>query len=406
MQANISCKFKSWLAVKIFCFYGFLASARACMTLGDNSYVDLILLLLCVILTPSVCYAVTNIKLLAAIVLGLGAAYTMHGATNITAYAAQIFMIGIPVYLLFLKPKYQLDIWNDLTNWYAILLVGSLIIWACVYYIKIPLPHTSQYVDYYYDDWGLIVNNYLFLYREPISLNPYAVPDLLHRFNGFFLEPGHLGTITAFILYVNGYDLKEKRNLIFLIAILLTLSAAAYVILALGYLLHLYVKKKCTVLFIVFLMMVSCIGFFSVYNKGDNAFNQIIWGKLTRDEGAIEGRFSAQTQKTWDEFINSADVLWGQGVNANTPNSAGYKVFIIVNGILGSFLVVSAYWLIQRAYPSKMGYGLFVLYLISFLQRVYWNWDAFLDPLILGIPLLYKKHKEYLCNCQSSKTRF
>lgn len=394
MQANTFHRHKSWWFVKFFCFYGFLASARACMTLGTNPYIDLILILFCLILTPRTYYAVTNTKFFAAVVLVIGAAYTMHGSPNITAYTAQIFMIGIPVYLLFLKPKYQLDIWNDLTIWYAILLVGSIIIWICVYYTNIPLPHTSQYIDYAYDDWGIRVNNYLFLYREPIRLNPYIMSELFHRFNGFFLEPGHLGTITAFFLYVNGYNLKKKRNIVFLIAILLTFSAAAYVISILGYMFYLYAKKKKAVILAVSLIIIGCIGFFSVYNDGNNIFNQIIWGKLTRDEGAIEGRFSEQTQRTWDKFIKSPEIFWGQGADADTPNSAGYKVFIIANGILGSLLVVLAYWLIQRTYPSKMGYWLFVLYIISFLQRVYWNWDAFLDPLILGIPLLYKKAQE------------
>lgn len=123
------------------------------------------------------------------------------------------------------------------------------------------------------------------------------------------------------------------------------------------------------------------------YNGGDNAINEYIFGKITREQGAVEGRFSKQTQLVWDKAVASGDILLGLGT-IQLKDSAGYKVYLIMNGIFGAFLTIMAYWFILRSNYSKLGFCMLAVLIISFLQRTYPFWDAFLDPYILGTTYL------------------
>lgn len=388
-----------WLICKIAFFYAFLSSARACMTLGDNQYIDMLLAIICIlIILPNTWLSVSNTKIISSLFLLIGAAYTMHGSPNITAYLAQIFMVLIPVILIFLRFEYQIDVFKSFSNWYSILLLCSLIFWG-LFLLGVPLPHTSQKIEYYYDNYGMMLNNY-YLFRETISLNPYILPIEFRRFNGFFLEPGHIGTITSFFLYANGFNMKKRCNIIFLITIILSFSAASYILIILGFLFFKYgtSQKKLKKILLPFILILISIFFISQYNGGKNIINTVIFEKVTRENGAIEGRFSSTTQKTWNTFLSSNDLLWGLGTGANVPNSAGYKVFLINNGLIGVLFVLIAYWGIQKIWASKVGYLMFILYLISFTQRTYCYWDAFLDPFILGIPFLYSMSSKKIEN--------
>ena len=370
-----------WLTYKIIVFYCFLASARACFTLGDNPYIDLALSMISIMLIPPTFYQITFRKLWAVFFLALAAIYTMRGGT-MAGYAAQFIMVFIPIQLICLGRDFQVDIFKSLSKWYAVLLVASMI-WWCLWLLGIPLPHISEKMSWQYNDFGFVHQNY-FLFRHTVNLSPYVTSEFLKRFNGFFLEPGHIGTITSLFLFANGFDFKKKINIVYLTVIVISFSAAAYVLTLIGYFLYRFSDRRSKIVLLVVLVIVGSILVIQ-YNGGNNIINEYIFGKLTRQRGAIEGRFSAQTQHLWEQAIANGDIWLGMGAGAKTPQSAGYKVYLIMNGMLGGFLAVMAYWYIQRSNSTKLGFYMFLLLLISFLQRVYCFWDAFLDPYILGV---------------------
>lgn len=372
---------REWLIYKIIVLYCFLASARASLTLGENQYLDLLLGIVGLLIIPKNFIKIRPTKKSAAFILSISAMYTVLGG-SIVGYFAQLSMIFIPLQLIFLKRNYQKDLFNWLTKVYAALLLASLT-WWILWQIGVPLPHSTQTLEWQYDDDGFILENY-YLFRHTIAMNPLRAVESLFRFNGFFLEPGHVGSVTSIFLFINKYNTKEWYNKVFFIVIILSFSAAAFAISIIGYFIYRFStnKRKLILPTICIVGIVICV--LSI-NNGDNPINDIIIGKFTRENGAIEGRFSTETQKLWKDIISDGRIIFGVGAGAEVPQSAGYKVFLIMNGIVGAGLTLISYWLILKANYSRFGRYLFILMIITFVQRAYCFWDAFLDPYILGL---------------------
>lgn len=375
---------RHWLIYKIIVLYCFLASARACMTFGDNPYIDLGLSIFAFVLIPKYYFIQTPRRIYASFFLALGAMYTMAGA-SISGYLAQFAMVFIPIQLIFMKRQHQIDLFEWLSKWYAILLLASFI-WWILWKIGVPLPHSDVRLDWFYNKYGFLKQNY-FLFQNDVNLSPWFKELPNYRFNGFFLEPGHMGTITSFFLYINKFDFKKWICKVYIIIILASLSAAAFALTVIGYCFYRYNKDGIKVI-MTFLGLFLLIFLVSRYNEGNNIVNNIVFEKFTRESGAIDGRFSTATNDLFDQAIQDGSIIFGKGAAAQLKESAGYKVFLLMNGLFGAVITLMAYWFIQRIYLSRLGLLLFVLMIISFIQRVYCFWDAFLDPYILGAAYL------------------
>lgn len=361
------------------------------MTLGDNPMIDMILSLIGFMLVAHGYFQQSYHKICATFFLALAAMYTVFGG-NLTGYIAQFFMVFIPIQVIFLNNKYQLDLFNSLSNWFAVLLFIS-VLWWILWLMGIPLPHTTEKLPWQYNEFGFLNQNYFF-FRHAVNLSPYATVESFLRFNGFFLEPGHIGTITSLFLYANKYNLREKRNIIFLVVIIISFSAAAYILTFIGYLFYKFSYRPVKII-VPIIFSCICLLLVLLYNNGHNLINELIFDKLTRDSGAIEGRFSSQTQLLWNQVIADGRIFFGAGAGVQVPQSSGYKVYLIMNGLFGAFLIILAYWHILQSNRSKLGLYMFFLLMISFLQRVYATWDAFLDPYILGLTYLqHYNHQE------------
>lgn len=361
------------------------------MTFGDNPYIDLVLSVIALAIVPKNFFIHTPQRVYASFFLAVAVMYTMLGST-ITGYLAQFSMIFLPLQLVFLKNEYQVDLYKWLSKWYAILLCVSMGWWT-LWLIGVPLPHNEIKLVWQHDDWGFIHQNY-FLFQHHIALNPYRLTETVFRFNGFFLEPGHVGTITSIFLFVNRYDLKKWTSIVFIVVIALSLSSAAYALTLIGYCLYRYTVDYWKVVLPIAGILVAII-LFSQMNEGDNVVSDIIIGKFTREQGAIEGRFSSQTKELWRQAIADGSIWFGKGAGIQIKESAGYKVFVLMNGVFGAVLTLLGYWIIQRINYSKLGFCLFILMVISFLQRTYCFWDAFLDPYILGTAYLQLTDERY-----------
>lgn len=100
----------------------------------------------------------------------------------------------------------------------------SLIGWL-LYLIKLPLPH------YYSDTTDFYSHEVYYLFV--VGANN-ILEDLLPRFCGMFLEPGHIGSTCCLLLFINEFNFKNKSNFIYLLSIILSLSLAAYCLLFIG----------------------------------------------------------------------------------------------------------------------------------------------------------------------------
>ena len=220
-------------------------------------------------------------------------------------------------------------------------------------------------------------------YKFFISFN-YSNSLISNRFQSIFTEPGHLGMFSAIFLYINNYNIKRKSVLIIFVSLLMSLSLGGYVLLVLGYFLHIITisEKSFFALSKIFLIVVllGCIGFYFFKNHQDSNFSLLILNRLELDEDkGIAG--NNRTSNNFDlfyktQFLTSTKaILWGKGSEKDelsflkTDGSYSYKTFLLYHGSVTLLLLFFLYFGIVSISPSKLGYGLLILYCLSFLQR-------------------------------------
>jgi len=250
----------------------------------------------------------------------------------------------------------------------------SLIGWF-LYLVRIPLPH-------YYSDTSDFYSHevyYLFL----VGANN-ILEDLLPRFCGMFLEPGHVGSTCCLLLFINKFNFKDKSNYIYLLSIILSLSLAAYCLFFIGLCLHLFLKGVHIMKYILF--MGAFTGAFYIfgltYNNGDNIFNEKILSRLVIVDGELSGdnRTSMLFDVYYEDWLKNGNVINGYGKKAYGENGeatnilygcASFKRFFFVNGIIGVILVGALYCSLFYKYRSRQGWGFFVLFIICNMIRDY-----------------------------------
>ena len=356
------------------------------MTLGPNLWIEFGVAVICFFYFYSKhAIKVTQRTLIASALFLLSSMYIVHGG-SIPGYISKAMLVSLAVVLLNVKVDWRVDLWQHISKWYSVLVALSILTWLL--HLVIPLPHVTTVADM--NDVPIHFHNYFF-FRETM-FNEYFL-DYRMRFQGMFLEPGHMGTITAFFLISNRFNFKNKGNIVFLFGALLTLSASAYLLVALGYMSYMITEGKGSKGFWAILGLAIVVLFFLVYNHGDNVINELIFGKLTREEGALESRVSLEVLMLFENMWSTGVDLWfGKGafLELETPGS-GFYLFFVYCGIVGTVLLLLAYYSIYFCCRSKYGFFMFLLYLVSFLQRTYPYWDAFSLPFILGLPFILRE---------------
>jgi len=217
------------------------------------------------------------------------------------------------------------------------------------------------------------------------------------RFQSVFTEPGHLGTISAILLYINKYDLKLKSVLVIFIGTLLSLSFAAYALVGLGYLIFIMAKSKQihkTILKIgMVTVLVVSLGAYFYVRYPESVFSIMILGRLGFDESSgdiLAERTRGHVSHFYEtQFLSSTEnILWGVDLSEaqrfalfGRGGSNSYRVFLINNGIISVIILFLMYFSIVAITPSKLGFGLLFLCSISFMQRIQtplWEMQLFL----------------------------
>ncbi len=385
---------KRWFLIELIIFYCVLSSARAVCTFGQNTYIDAVLsFIVFLYFNSNNLFRFTTRTITASFLLIIAVIWSMHAGVWY-ASIGEILTVFIPLMLINLKTHKQIELLFFMSKALAIVLLISFGAWFASFW-GLSLPHTTEYLDIDYT-YGVISENY-FLYRNTISLG-YSGAEIIQdvfRFNGIFLEPGHTGTIVAFFLMANKYDLSKWYNKILLGILIVTLSTAAYVLALLGYVFMFYAEKNNMKMLLSFSIILLFIYVVINYNGGDNVINQNIIEKLFDRDRGLQNRFTDDVTIAYNNMWSNGEYLLGASNNVNVFHSAGYKVFILQQGLLGVFFVVMAYFFILKAFATKLGFCFFILVIVSFLQRVYFSWDAFLDPYILGLSYFLMTNKRH-----------
>lgn len=236
--------------------------------------------------------------------------------------------------------------------------------------------------------------NYFFLLK--------LIDDFDFRFNSIFLEPGYLGLLCVFLLYVDNFNLKKKENVVIFIALLLSLSLAAYILIIIAFILRQWVLgKSLKGIFIVSLALCSMVLFFLNYNDGQNVVNGKILYRLTIDEGTGtfigNNRFTSVTDDIYDKLWSNGEIYIGKGNSfVDDYNSkrdyesgisgAGYKIFFIRYGYVSAIFILLVYYLIGCFYIKKkrLALGYIILASVAFMQCAYPTSYSWLIPLIFA----------------------
>lgn len=312
-----------------------------------------------------------------------------------------------PILLLICDTSSAKNTLTFVSKFLAILFIPSIVLHLIFVVTSFP-PSVLFTVEgnslYLFYNYGILLKNIAFEYE--------AV-----RFNSVFLEPGFLGTLCALLLYANRFQFKNKWWMYpIMIALLLSLSLAGYVTTLLGYIFYRY-SQGLSIKKYVGYFLVGSLAFFisSNYNDGENILNKYIFSRLEQDkEKGISGnnRNSELTDFYFEKVIENGDVYLGLGrdkitkINGggaddgdytNQIRGAGYKIFILYNGLFAAFFYLLFYYCVARTrgnLKKKYCIGFFLLILITFMQASYPDSYSWLVPYILGVIVLKNKKNE------------
>lgn len=223
--------------------------------------------------------------------------------------------------------------------------------------VGLPLPYSI--IPLYGDIAGSYIN-YRFAYLD-LSLEGL-------RLCGFFNEPGYFGTIVALALIADKFDLNKKGNIIILIAGVLSMSMAFFVLIGLYVIsVNIFNPQR---LFTILLLIIIFVFLFIQLDIIPVELMEHLIGRFGFEDGRFTGdnRSSAEIDETLEYMLNSSYKYFGYGKNIPIEQgmSLTYKYHIIQFGIVGAFLTWGSLLLValktsKWSYQSLVFIGLFFM---------------------------------------------
>lgn len=308
--------------------------------------------------------------------------YMVHPEFGFREFFTQMPPQLIPIIcIVFLTDKYKKNVIDNITKWYAWLVAVSILIYVLTLFVNIPNFGILSNGDRY----GSFVN-YIFYVKE---FGGFETGIL--RFGGPFLEPGYVGMMGAFLLFVNKFDLKRMDLQVILLSVLLSLSLAGWVLAVIGFFEIEFYKGNINIkrVFSLSCLLVVFILFGFFYNNGDNVINNEILSRLAFDEekGFVGNNRNMETMM---EFFKSMWGNWDLILYGYPPTAfygladwetigAGLDRFVVFHGLMG-VLYVFLFYIISLFYAKDKKFALlfFVFILICFWQRTYSLWFSWI----------------------------
>ena len=289
--------------------------------------------------------------------------------------------------IIFIHNRYKIEFVGFVTKGYAWLVVLSVIarILAECGFPSLGHLHWSGS-----DGYGLY-STFIFYVKSSF----YGI-----RFNGPFLEPGHLGMMSAFLLFLNKYEWEKKEVVIIAFSIALTLSLAGILLSVLGYIiLGVYkgglAKWKMFISVFFLICMVALGG--TVYNGGDNAVNTFILSRLQlNDDGSVSGNNRAYGviplyyARMWSDLnlllygYDNQTIEWI--FTKTNSGGTGFVVWTLIHGLVG-VLTAALFYIETCLFSKNKRYALFAFLFVClvFWQRSYPFWQSWLICFLYGI---------------------
>jgi hypothetical protein len=273
-----------------------------------------------------------------------------------------------------LKIYYKAKFLETLTKVLSVFLFISLIAWFLVM-IGVSLPKGEISYEAAGGTKHVLNNYYLFIeYTENV---------IFQRFMSIFIEPGYLGSLLAFLIYINNFELKRKEVLVLFISLIITFSLAGYLMLLFSYLTYLTKNKKNEFIYLIVYSSILLITYnlTNNINNGNNIYNKLIYSRFEfdkeKDKWTGNNRTSAELDFNFDKFLDSEYLTTGVGLTEAEKfgGGVGYKAYIITNGIFGLSILFLAYLSGWIFYKKSFSFTIVMLYILMFLKgssEIFW----------------------------------
>lgn len=265
---------------------------------------------------------------------------TLYEGKNVFGIIGTLCLLFVP----FAKADFAKQSFSYFLSIYSVIIAISGVMWILSLTGTIHpignIPPLNELKSYNY-------NVYPFLVR----------PDtfyLLERFCGPFDEPGVVGTISALLLTVGKFNLKDKRLLIVFITGILSMSFFYYAIIAVYYTVYTFTISKDKIFgFILLAVLLSLV----IVSLSNETFNEALWSRFMWDEssGTLAGdnRYTDNSRRLLANAISSGTIFFGVGRSAEFLKATKGDASLIDTVVLYGLIFVTAYYYVFAAYGWK-----------------------------------------------------
>jgi len=310
-----------------------------------------------------------------------------------------VFVAGVFFALLLYPAESICEIYRIFRNLYAVTLIPGIIVWLLfIVGIDVDTMAIGIVADDIVPTQSKVDLGVSYILFPGSVMLDYMASWPVFRFQGWFDEPGVVGTVSALILAVEKFDVTKKSNKIIAFAGLISLSLAFYMLAALYMVLN--IKRSWRVL----LALITIVLFASIFPSPiSQALDSKIFSRIqVSDDLSIQGdnRMSSSDMISWERWKSSSTNGILFGINTPIEGSSGWRVVLIKAGLLGMLLIVCIFVLsIIRRSTSLSFYQLTfgVIFIASFLQR-----PAVVLPfyLLMVIFLFGSRRSDQLCRSE------
>lgn len=288
------------------------------------------------------------------------------------------YTIAIPL-VFYIDKEFFCNSFNKFIKIFSVFIFFSLIVYFLVTVLHVSLPHYSLSPLNVFKE----INSGFVYDAYPLLLVGPSYSDLvMPRFFGIYDEPGVVGTISAVVLVVNKYKLRDKYMIPIFLAGFFSFSLFFYVITIFYYI---FSVRRRNVLFTLILALTL----FYLLSLIPGV-NHLVYNRFTFENGVWLGNSrDKEGYSVWfDQFMDSYDFWLGLGPQGSTLHNFGGASFkdIIVNyGII----MFAIYVLSLILFVIKQRKGTYYSILAIFVIAGYIFQRPFITDVFMTISFMY-----------------
>lgn len=229
----------------------------------------------------------------------------------------------------------------------------------------VEIPHVNL-VPSHKGAFGITYNFYFF--------SGYSVDNgiINYRFSSVFDEPGLLGTLCAFFLFSNNWDLRKGSSKIFLLAGILSLSMAFFILCLFGYII--VNRRSFSKIFIILLCLCSLVFILFIYIDPESILYRYTIQRIF--SGKLNNRNVGDFVIMWEHYIsniNAYTFMIGAKTSSLYANTGSFSILLFIHdyGFFTMGLVYGITFLsfMRFSRVNNIIIPFFIMFIISSYQR-------------------------------------